>query len=151
MGIGWVQGIFACELGCASHGRGLCPHGHSRLPLVQVRSGALRRCGGGGPVVADAYLSPEALSRLPVAGTPLLLGFVLAALAIYLLSGPIGMASSLPGGIGVSEGATVPLLAKQGVPAAFALRDCSSAVANQALVAGRWSPWPVQSVSFLKP
>ena len=31
------------------------------------------------------------------------------------------MASSLPGGIGVNEGATVLLLAQQGVPAAVAL------------------------------
>jgi glycosyltransferase 2 family protein len=44
-----------------------------------------------------------------------------AAIAIYLLSGTAGMASSLPGGIGVNEGATVLLLAKQGVPAAVAL------------------------------
>jgi len=44
-----------------------------------------------------------------------------AAIAIYLLSGTAGMASSLPGGIGVNEGATVLLLAEQGVPAAVAL------------------------------
>lgn len=44
-----------------------------------------------------------------------------AAMAIYLLSGTAGMASSLPGGIGVNEGATVLLLAQQGVPAAAAL------------------------------
>jgi len=44
-----------------------------------------------------------------------------AAIAIYLLSGTAGMASSLPGGIGVNEGATVLLLAQQGVPAAVAL------------------------------
>jgi len=44
-----------------------------------------------------------------------------AAMAIYLLSGTAGMASSLPGGIGVNEGATVLLLAQQGVPAAVAL------------------------------
>lgn len=44
-----------------------------------------------------------------------------AAIAIYLLSGTAGMASSLPGGIGVNEGATVLLLAQQGVPAAAAL------------------------------
>ena len=43
------------------------------------------------------------------------------AIAIYLLSGTAGMASSLPGGIGVNEGATVLLLAQQGVPAAVAL------------------------------
>jgi glycosyltransferase 2 family protein len=44
-----------------------------------------------------------------------------AAIAIYLLSGTAGMASTLPGGIGVNEGATVLLLAQQGVPAAVAL------------------------------
>lgn len=44
-----------------------------------------------------------------------------AAVAIYLLSGTAGMASSLPGGIGVNEGATVLLLAQQGVPAGIAL------------------------------
>jgi len=44
-----------------------------------------------------------------------------AAITIYLLSGTAGIASSLPGGIGVNEGATVLLLAQQGVPAAVAL------------------------------
>ncbi|MCT0199274.1 HAD-IB family phosphatase [Synechococcus sp. CS-1325] len=37
-------------------------------------------------------------------------------ITIYLLSGTAGMASSLPGGIGVNEAATVLLLAQQGVP-----------------------------------
>ncbi|WP_255147495.1 lysylphosphatidylglycerol synthase domain-containing protein [Synechococcus sp. ATX 2A4] len=53
-------------------------------------------------------LSPSAIS-IPVA------------IVIYLLSGTAGMASSLPGGIGVNEGATVLLLAQQGVPAEFGL------------------------------
>jgi uncharacterized membrane protein YbhN (UPF0104 family) len=44
-----------------------------------------------------------------------------AAVAIYLLSGTAGMASSLPGGIGVNEGTTVLLLVQQGVPTAIAL------------------------------
>ena len=44
-----------------------------------------------------------------------------AAMAIYLLSGTVGMASSLPGGIGVNEAATVLLLGQQGVPAGVAL------------------------------
>ena len=44
-----------------------------------------------------------------------------AAITIYLLSGTAGMASSLPGGIGVNEAATVLLLGQQGVPAAMAL------------------------------
>jgi uncharacterized membrane protein YbhN (UPF0104 family) len=43
------------------------------------------------------------------------------AIAISLLSGTAGMASSLPGGIGVNEGTTVLLLDQQGVPAAVAL------------------------------
>ena len=43
------------------------------------------------------------------------------AISIYLLSGTAGMASSLPGGIGVNEAATVLLLGQQGVPAAIAL------------------------------
>ena len=38
------------------------------------------------------------------------------AITIYLISGTAGMASSLPGGIGVNEAATVLLLAQQGVP-----------------------------------
>ena len=38
------------------------------------------------------------------------------AIVIYLLSGSAGMASSLPGGIGVNEGSTVLLLSHQGVP-----------------------------------
>jgi len=44
-----------------------------------------------------------------------------AAITIYLLSGTAGMASSLPGGIGVNEAATVLLLGQKGVPAAVAL------------------------------
>ena len=44
-----------------------------------------------------------------------------AAITIYLLSGTAGMASSLPGGIGVNEAATVLLLGQQGLPAAVAL------------------------------
>jgi len=44
-----------------------------------------------------------------------------AAITIYLLSGTAGMASSLPGGIGVNEAATVLLLGQQGVPADIAL------------------------------
>lgn len=43
------------------------------------------------------------------------------AITIYLLSGTAGIASSLPGGIGVNEAATVLLLGQQGLPAAVAL------------------------------
>ena len=46
---------------------------------------------------------------------------VAAAITIYLLSGTAGMASSIPGGIGVNEAATVLLLGQQGIPAAVAL------------------------------
>lgn len=41
--------------------------------------------------------------------------------AIYLLSGTAGMVSSLPGGLGVNEAATVLLLAQQGVSAGIGL------------------------------
>ena len=44
-----------------------------------------------------------------------------AAVTIYLLSGTAGMASSLPGGIGVNEAATVLLLGQHGVPVVIAL------------------------------
>ena len=43
------------------------------------------------------------------------------AITIYLLSGTAGMVSTLPGGIGVNEAATVLLLGQQGVPAEIAL------------------------------
>ena len=43
------------------------------------------------------------------------------AITIYLLSGTAGMASTLPGGIGVNEAATVLLLGQQGVPSGVAL------------------------------
>ena len=46
---------------------------------------------------------------------------ILAAITIYLLSGTAGMASSLPGGIGVNETSTVLLLGQQEVPAAVSL------------------------------
>lgn len=42
-------------------------------------------------------------------------------IVIYLLSGAAGMASSLPGGIGVNEGSTVLLLSYQGIPAELGL------------------------------
>lgn len=43
------------------------------------------------------------------------------AIAITLLSGTAGMASSLPGGLGVNEATTLLLLSQQGIPAAIAL------------------------------
>lgn len=43
------------------------------------------------------------------------------ALAAYLISGTAGMASTLPAGIGVNEGATVLLLGQYGIPVSTAL------------------------------
>ncbi|MFM7548820.1 MAG: HAD-IB family phosphatase [Cyanobacteriota bacterium] len=43
------------------------------------------------------------------------------AIAITLLSGSAGMASSMPGGLGVNEATTMLLLSQQGIPAAIAL------------------------------
>ena len=43
------------------------------------------------------------------------------AIAITLLSGSAGMASSLPGGLGVNEATTMLLLSQQGIPAAIGL------------------------------
>ena len=54
------------------------------------------------------HLSPVAIS-VPVA------------ISIYLISGTAGIASSLPGGIGVNEATTVLLLSQQGIPAAVGL------------------------------
>lgn len=45
----------------------------------------------------------------------------LMSISIYLLSGTAGMLSSLPGGIGVNEAATVALLVQEGVSASVAL------------------------------
>ena len=53
-------------------------------------------------------LAPEAISMAT-------------AMAIYLLSGTAGIASTLPGGIGVNEGTTVLLLTQHGVPAELGL------------------------------
>jgi len=68
-------------------------------------------------VWANEALVPWLLVRLlaPAAIT------IPAVLAVYLLSGKAGMASSLPGGIGVNDGTTVLLLVQQGVPTAIAL------------------------------
>ena len=46
---------------------------------------------------------------------------VVMALATYLISGTAGMASTLPAGIGVNEGATVLLLGQHGIPVSTAL------------------------------
>lgn len=44
-----------------------------------------------------------------------------AAISTYLLSGSLGMLSTLPGGVGVNEGATIVLLARLGVPTSAGL------------------------------
>jgi uncharacterized membrane protein YbhN (UPF0104 family) len=83
--------------------------GYPCLPLVHVF--VAERCAD---VVAVALLLLVRLLAPAAITLP-------ASLAIYLLSGTAGMASSLPGGIGVNEGTTVLLLVQQGVPMAIAL------------------------------
>ena len=64
---------------------------------------------------------------------------VQAALATYLISGMAGMASSLPAGIGVNEGATVLLLGQQGVPIGPAL--------TIAIVRRLLAPWSIVALA----
>ena len=82
--------------------------------------------------LAQGLLPATLISALVWANEALMLWFLVrllapapititASITIYLLSGTAGMASSLPGGIGVNEAATVLLLGQQGVPAAVAL------------------------------
>ena len=61
------------------------------------------------------------------------------AITIYLLSGTAGIASFLPGGIGVNEAATVLLLGQEGVPAALAL---SIAVLRRLI-----TPWSIVALA----
>jgi glycosyltransferase 2 family protein len=63
------------------------------------------------------------------------------AITIYLLSGTAGMASTLPGGIGVNEAATVLLLNQQGIPAAIGLPI--------AIVRRLITPWSVVALASL--
>ena len=97
--------------------KGKWPHWRHHLP-----SGVLARTTMPAILISVLVWANEALVlwllvRL-LAPTPI---SIPVAIAIYLLSGTAGMASSLPGGIGVNEGTTVLLLAQQGVPAAVAL------------------------------
>lgn len=62
-----------------------------------------------------------------------------AALATYLISGTAGMASTLPAGIGVNEGATVLLLSQQGFPVDLAL---SIAILRRLL-----TPWSIVALA----
>lgn len=59
------------------------------------------------------WLLVRALSPVPIS-LPI-------AITTYLISGTVGMASSMPGGIGVNEATTVVLLSQQGIPAAVGL------------------------------
>ncbi len=95
--------------------------GYPRLPLVHVF--VAETCADVAALISVLVWANEALVLWLLvqllAPAPI---SIPAAIAIYLLSGAAGTASSLPGGIGVNEGATVPLLTQQGVPAAIALR-----------------------------
>lgn len=64
---------------------------------------------------------------------------VAAAMATYLISGTAGMASTLPAGIGVNEGATVLLLSQQGIPVDQAL---SIAILRRLI-----SPWSIVALA----
>ncbi len=63
------------------------------------------------------------------------------AITTYLLSGTAGMASTLPGGIGVNEAATVVLLSQQGIPVATALPI--------AILRRMITPWSVVALAAL--
>jgi uncharacterized protein (TIRG00374 family) len=65
----------------------------------------------------------------------------LKAIAVYLLSGAAGMMSSLPGGIGVNEAATVMLLVQHGIPAPIAFPI--------ALIRRLITPWSVVALAAL--
>lgn len=82
--------------------------------------------------LSRAVLPATAVSLMVWMSEPLLLWLLVRALGpgtisipmavtIYLLSGTAGMASSLPGGIGVNEAATVLLLNHQGIPPGIGL------------------------------
>jgi HAD superfamily hydrolase (TIGR01490 family) len=61
------------------------------------------------------------------------------ALATYMISGTAGMASTLPGGIGVNEGATMMLLSQQGVPLGPAL--------SIAIIRRLITPWSIVALA----
>jgi len=79
------------------------------------------------PALVRALVTASSISLLVWSTEPMLL-FLLChilspshisapqAITIYLLSGTAGMASSVPGGLGVNEAATVLLLSQQGIP-----------------------------------
>jgi uncharacterized membrane protein YbhN (UPF0104 family) len=97
--------------------KGKWQHWRHHLP-----SGALARATVPAALISVLVWANEALVlwllvRL-LAPTPITIP---AAITIYLLSGTAGMASSLPGGIGVNEAATVLLLGQHGIPASIAL------------------------------
>lgn len=99
---------------------------------LQVRWQRFRHHFPSGGALAQGLLPASLISILVWANEALVLWLLVrllapapitipSAITIYLLSGTAGMASSLPGGIGVNEAATVLLLGQQGVPAAVAL------------------------------
>jgi HAD superfamily hydrolase (TIGR01490 family) len=97
-----------------------------------------------------SLLSGTAISLLIWASEPMILWLLVqaisprtispgVAMAIYMISGTAGMASALPGGIGVNEGATMMLLSQQGVPLAPAL--------SIAIIRRLITPWSVVALA----
>ncbi|MFM7267220.1 MAG: flippase-like domain-containing protein, partial [Cyanobium sp.] len=145
-GLGLIAG-----LACAALGLGLLAARRS-LPtlrhrlhqlLAGIRLGPWRRAW-------PAVLAAAAVSLLIWLCEPLILWLlvqalaprsisVAAALATYLISGTAGMASTLPAGIGVNEGATVLLLSQQGIPVDLAL---SIAILRRLL-----TPWSIVALA----
>lgn len=84
--------------------------------------GAMLRACGPAFLVSLVFWGGEGLLlwMLVNALSPSSLG-VSSAIGTYLLSGTVGMASTLPGGLGVNEATTILLLGQQGIPAAIAL------------------------------
>ncbi|MFN9870262.1 MAG: lysylphosphatidylglycerol synthase transmembrane domain-containing protein [Cyanobacteriota bacterium] len=92
-------------------------HWRHHLPSGALASATLQAALISVLVWANEALVLWLLVRL-LAPTPITIP---AAMTIYLLSGTAGMASSLPGGIGVNEAATVLLLGQHGIPPSIAL------------------------------
>lgn len=116
----------------------------------RLRHGILRLRQAGGQHLVPALIPAAAVSLLIWSTEPLLLWLLIralspqwlsvqAALATYLISGMAGMASSLPAGIGVNEGATVLLLGQQGVPIGPAL--------TIAIVRRLLAPWSIVALA----
>jgi uncharacterized protein (TIRG00374 family) len=102
--------------------------------------------------IMPAFLAAAGVSLLIWACEPLILWLLVRALApqaisvadaiaTYLISGTAGMASSLPGGIGVNEAATVLLLHQQRIPVEIGL--------TIAILRRLVSPWSVVALAAL--